>query len=86
MYTNESIKFCRVDVAIFDKIAQKYSISTDPMSKQIPTLMMLENGKEMDRFPPLPKPGKAQIVPVYNEKNIVKYLEIDHKFYTTSAK
>ncbi len=85
MYTNQSIQFCRVDVEFLGKLAKKYSINTDSTSRQLPTLLVIENGKETGRFPPVPKAGKP-IGPIsYNERNVVRYLEIDSKFYMTSA-
>jgi len=86
-YTNDSIHFYKVDVENLYKIAKKYQVDTDPSGKQIPTLLMLENGKEVGRFPPIPKNGeKIEGKYKYNEQNIARYLELDSKFYMTSSK
>ena len=84
-YTNQSIRFYKVDATALEKLAKKYNISTEPTGKQLPTLLMLENGKETGRFPPVPKPGMTGPVG-YNERRIVRYLELENKFYMTSAK
>ena len=83
LYTNQSIQFCRVDVSLVPKLAKKYGISTEATEKQLPTLMMIENGKETGRFPP--KPGKSKVPVSYVERHIVRYLEIESKFYQTNA-
>ena len=85
-YTNDSMKFYGVDVSLLEKVAKKYNVDTDPTSRQLPTLLMIENGKETARYPPLPNSKTKTISADYNERKIVKYLEIDSKFYSTSAK
>eukprot|EP00826_Nyctotherus_ovalis_P014324 TRINITY_DN13987_c0_g4_i1.p2 TRINITY_DN13987_c0_g4~~TRINITY_DN13987_c0_g4_i1.p2 ORF type:complete len:152 (+),score=43.59 TRINITY_DN13987_c0_g4_i1:400-855(+) len=85
-YTNEAVKFYCVDAGVFEKIASKYKVDTNPAARQLPTLLMLENGKETGRYPPLATSNAKSIIANYSERSIVKYLELDAKFYSTSAK
>lgn len=85
-YTNEAVKFYSVDAGVFEKIASKYKVDTNPAAQQLPTLLMLENGKETGRYPPLAGSKGKPITADYSERSIVRYLELDAKFYSTSAK
>ena len=40
------------------KIAEKFNINTSSISRQLPTLIMFEDGKEVIRFPPLDEDTK----------------------------
>lgn len=86
-YTNESIQFYKADVTYMDKITKKYNVVTEPTAYQLPTVLMIENGKETAKYPPALKSGIKAAGPAdYSERKIVKYLELDSKFYATSAK
>jgi hypothetical protein len=85
-YSNDFIKFYRVNVSVAEKLAKKHSISTEAMSKQIPSLLIFEGGKETARFPPINSQSKNVVKVKYDERHIVHFLDIDRKFFLTSAK
>ena len=45
-YGLDNLKFAKVDLARSQKIVDKYKINTSAISKQLPTLILFENGKE----------------------------------------
>jgi hypothetical protein len=55
-------------------------------SNQLPSLILLEDGIEQGRFPPVdPKTGKTGRVVAYKQKEIVKYFDLDNRFLATRA-
>jgi hypothetical protein len=54
------------------------------MSNQIPTLILLEDGLEYLRFPPVdPQTGKTANVVSYKPKELIKYFDLDNRFLAT---
>ena len=73
-YTNEFIHFYRVDVSLMESIAKKYKIDASASGQQLPTVLMIENGKETSKYPPeVPSGSRAAGKADYNiiEKNII---------------
>lgn len=50
-YGHEFLRFGKIDVGKYDKFAKEYCISTSPMSKQLPTIMVFEGGMMKKRRP-----------------------------------
>lgn len=50
-YGLDNLKFAKVDLARSAKIVEKYKINTAAVSKQLPTLVLFQNGKETDIRP-----------------------------------
>ena len=57
-YTTDSLKFLSVNVDRNQEIANKYRINTTGFSKQLPTVLILEDGEQVCRFPPVDTKGK----------------------------
>ena len=53
------MKFAKIDVARYPEMAEEYGISTSPMARQMPTLILFQKGKEKTRLPPFNKEGKV---------------------------
>jgi len=60
-YNCDALHFAEVNIGKDDlkELAQKYYISTSGVSRQLPTLILFENGEEVLRFPPLDEKGKV---------------------------
>ena len=51
---------------------------------QLPGLVLLENGKEYRRFPPIdPDTGKQARVVAYKEKELINYFNLDDRCMAT---
>merc|ERR1712039_1165471 len=50
-YGGKYLKFGKIDVGKHAGIANKYNISIKPTTKQLPTLLLIRNGKEIARMP-----------------------------------
>ncbi|EFN88049.1 Thioredoxin domain-containing protein 14-like protein [Harpegnathos saltator] len=57
-YALENLKFGKVDVGRYPDAATKYRISDSSTSKQLPTLILFKDGKEVERRPYADHKGK----------------------------
>lgn len=78
------MKFGEINVAELDNIARNYKVSTSGVAGHLPTLILFEDGVEYLRFPLLDlKTGKSAYVNEYNEKELIKYFDLDKRFLAT---
>ncbi|KAJ4445446.1 hypothetical protein ANN_07251 [Periplaneta americana] len=57
-YTLENLKFGKIDVGRYPDAAQKYNVSDSSMSRQLPSLILFKEGKEVTRRPTADHKGK----------------------------
>lgn len=67
-------------------ISSKYSINTSGLSRQLPTVILFEDGVEVARFPPIdPKTKKVGKVLKYESKTLAKYFDLEQRFLETKS-
>lgn len=59
-YNTDLLKFGKIDIGRFPDIGTKYHISDSSFSKQLPTVILFQQGKETDRQPRVDPKGKLQ--------------------------
>ncbi|KAM8713767.1 hypothetical protein ACLKA7_014005 [Drosophila subpalustris] len=59
-YNTELLKFGKIDIGRFPDVAAKYRISDSSFSRQLPTVILFQQGKEVDRRPCVDAKGKLQ--------------------------
>lgn len=59
-YHLENLRFGKVDIGRFPNIGKKYYVSDSSMSRQLPTVVLFRNGKEVDRRPCFDAKNKLQ--------------------------
>lgn len=57
-------------------MAKRYKINTSGFSKQLPSLIMVTNGEEEVRFPPVDENNKVSKVQRYDYKALLRYFDI----------
>uniref|UniRef100_A0A0K8TMV0 Putative thioredoxin-like protein n=1 Tax=Tabanus bromius TaxID=304241 RepID=A0A0K8TMV0_TABBR len=57
-YYLDNLKFGKIDVGRFPEAAKKYHVSDSSFSRQLPTIILFQNGKEVDRRPMVDSKGK----------------------------
>lgn len=57
-YYLENLKFGKIDVGRFQETAKKYYINDGSLSRQLPTVILFKQGKEVDRRPAYDSKGK----------------------------
>ncbi|KAL3856177.1 hypothetical protein ACJMK2_010960 [Sinanodonta woodiana] len=50
-YQLDNLKFGKLDVSKFSKVGEKFNVNAGSLSKQLPTLILFQNGKEKERRP-----------------------------------
>lgn len=82
-YTTNKLKFAKINVdkAVF--LAQKCNVDGNSYSKQLPSLILYGEGKELKRYPPVGKNGELPTSFNYKVKMIVKYMGIDRIYVST---
>jgi hypothetical protein len=50
-FTTDNLKFIEVDILKFDSLARLYRIPTTGFEKNLPALILFEDGKPILRFP-----------------------------------
>merc|ERR1712241_1197466 len=86
-YSLPNLKFGKVDVGRYPEQAEQYHINTSALSRQLPTMIMFQEGKELGRVPAIHN-GKVQkfffneeaIVTAFDLNNVYKKCKEDKKF------
>ncbi|XP_049840612.1 thioredoxin-related transmembrane protein 2 homolog [Schistocerca gregaria] len=58
-YGLENLKFGKIDVGRYPDAAKKYNVNDSSMSRQLPTLILFKDGKEVTRRPGFDNKGKV---------------------------
>jgi thiol-disulfide isomerase/thioredoxin len=75
-----NLKFAKFDCNLFPDIAQKYSIGTSSLSKQLPTLILFEKGIETKRRPFIDSKGNVFKF-LMSYENVVKEFDLNKIYY-----
>lgn len=80
-YTTERLRFATVNLDKVKDISVKFSINTSGFSRQLPTVIMFEDGEEVLRFPPIDsKTKKVSKVLKYESKILGKYFDMEQRY------
>ncbi|TSK22560.1 Thioredoxin-related transmembrane protein 2-B [Bagarius yarrelli] len=83
-YNCPGLKFGKVDVGRYSDVSKKYKVSTSPLSKQLPSLVLFQGGKEVMRRPQVDKKGRA-VSWSFTEENIIREFNLN-ELYQKSKK
>ncbi|XP_013776832.1 thioredoxin-related transmembrane protein 2 homolog [Limulus polyphemus] len=78
-YTLENFKFGKIDVGRYPDVAEKFRISMSSFTKQLPTVILFKNGKEVNRRPVFDSYGKP-IKFFFNEENILSVFDLNNVY------
>eukprot|EP00898_Chlorokybus_atmophyticus_P006959 jgi/Chlat1/7264/Chrsp58S06874 len=79
MYSTETLKFGKLDVMHFPQLANEYDIDTAAPTKQLPTFILFEKGKEVARYPPLAIKNSMSRV-TYSQHHCIRAFELDRRY------
>ncbi|XP_062851406.1 thioredoxin-related transmembrane protein 2-B isoform X2 [Trichomycterus rosablanca] len=83
-YNCAGLKFGKVDVGRYSEVSKRYKVSTSPLSKQLPTLVLFQGGEEVMRRPQVDKKGRA-VSWSFTEENIIREFNLN-ELYQKSKK
>lgn len=66
----DNLKFGKVDIGRYPDAGQKYHVSDSSLSKQLPTIIVFQDGKEVNRRPTVDSKGKL-IKFTFTEDNVL---------------
>ena len=72
-----------MNIEVCPEIAEQCVIDTSGFSRQLPSLILFEKGRETRRFPPISDDGKIAQVLRFDYKTIVSYLGVAERYYKT---
>nr|XP_033776261.1 thioredoxin-related transmembrane protein 2 isoform X1 [Geotrypetes seraphini] len=78
-YNCAGLKFGKVDVGRYQEVSTKYKVSTSPLTKQLPTLILFQGGKEVLRRPQIDKKGRA-VSWGFSEENVIREFNLNELF------
>ncbi|XP_030041997.1 thioredoxin-related transmembrane protein 2 [Microcaecilia unicolor] len=78
-YNCSGLKFGKVDVGRYQEVSTKYTVSTSPLTKQLPTLILFQGGKEVLRRPQIDKKGRA-VSWSFSEENVIREFNLNELF------
>lgn len=83
-YNCAGLKFGKVDIGRYGEVSKTYKVSTSPLSKQLPSLVLFQGGKEVMRRPQVDKKGRA-VSWSFTEENIIREFNLN-ELYQKSKK
>ncbi|XP_034463368.1 thioredoxin-related transmembrane protein 2-B [Hippoglossus hippoglossus] len=83
-YNCTGLKFGKVDIGRYGEVSKKYKVSASPLSKQLPSLILFQGGKEVMRRPQVDKKGRA-VSWSFTEENIIREFNLN-ELYQKSKK
>lgn len=78
-YGCAGLKFGKADVGRYAEISEEYKVNTSPLSKQLPTLILFQGGKEMVRRPQIDKKGRA-VAWTFSEENVIREFSLNEVY------
>lgn len=72
-----------MNLADHPEIAKDLDINTSAVSKQLPTLIMFEDGHEIGRFPSINEEGKVGKVLKYDSRLLARYFDLENRYFET---
>ncbi|XP_074642501.1 thioredoxin-related transmembrane protein 2 homolog isoform X1 [Tubulanus polymorphus] len=74
-YHLDNLRFGKVDVSRYPQVAEKFNIDHSSWSKQLPTMIVFQNGKEKIRRPVCE--GKKAFKFALNEENVIREMQLN---------
>merc|ERR1712226_1038796 len=76
-YTLDNLRFGKVDVTRFPDLAKQYYISTSSWTKQLPSVILFQAGKESRRRPACDQSGKVAQKFIFSRENVLNAFELN---------
>ncbi|XP_061756072.1 thioredoxin-related transmembrane protein 2-A isoform X1 [Nerophis ophidion] len=78
-YNCAGLRFGKVDIGRYGEVSQRYKVSTSPLSKQLPSLVLFQGGQEVMRRPAVDSKGRA-VSWTFSEENIIREFDLNECF------
>ncbi|XP_076015597.1 thioredoxin-related transmembrane protein 2-A [Genypterus blacodes] len=78
-YNCAGLRFGKVDVGRYGEVSERYRVSTSPLAKQLPTLIIFQAGREIMRRPMVDSKARA-VSWTFNEENVIREFNLNELF------
>ncbi|XP_028314508.1 thioredoxin-related transmembrane protein 2-A [Gouania willdenowi] len=78
-YNCAGLRFGKVDIGRYGEVSKQYRVSTSPLAKQLPSVILFQGGKELMRRPMVDNKGRA-VSWTFNEENIIREFNLNELF------
>ncbi|XP_068111647.1 thioredoxin-related transmembrane protein 2 [Hyperolius riggenbachi] len=78
-YNCAGLKFGKVDIGRYPDVSTRYNVSTSPLTKQLPTLILFQGGKEVMRRPQVDKKGRA-VSWTFTQENVIREFNLNELY------
>nr|KAF6439306.1 thioredoxin related transmembrane protein 2 [Molossus molossus] len=78
-YNCTGLNFGKVDIGRYTDVSTRYKVSTSPLTKQLPTLILFQGGKEVMRRPQIDKKGRA-VSWTFSEENVIREFSLNELY------
>ncbi|NXU81771.1 TMX2 protein, partial [Oreotrochilus melanogaster] len=78
-YNCVGLHFGKVDVGRYTDVSTRYKVSTSPLTKQLPTLILFQGGTETMRRPQIDKKGRA-VSWTFSEENVIREFNLNELY------
>ncbi|NXE84659.1 TMX2 protein, partial [Cochlearius cochlearius] len=78
-YNCSGLHFGKVDVGRYTDVSTRYKVSTSPLTKQLPTLILFQGGTETMRRPQIDKKGRA-VSWTFSEENVIREFSLNELY------
>ncbi|TKC46120.1 thioredoxin-related transmembrane protein 2 isoform X1 [Monodon monoceros] len=78
-YNCTGLNFGKVDVGRYTDVSTRYQVSMSPLTKQLPTLILFQGGKEVMRRPQIDKKGRA-VSWTFSEENVIREFNLNELY------
>ena len=75
-----NLKFSKFDCNLYPDVARKFNVSTSPLSKQLPTVVMYQKGVETKRRPFVDSKNSVYKF-IFSYENVVKEFDLNKIYY-----
>lgn len=83
-YHSTFLRFGKADVGRYSEMSERYQVKPSPLSKQLPSVIVYQGGREVMRRPVVDKKGRA-VSWTFNEDNIIREFNLN-ELYQKSKK
>jgi len=77
-YSLPNLRFGKIDVGRYAEVAKEYHINTSSLSRQLPTIILFQEGKELGRVPAIEN-GRVQKF-IFKEENIAAAFDLNNLY------
>ncbi|KAK5897029.1 thioredoxin-related transmembrane protein 2-A [Pseudochaenichthys georgianus] len=78
-YNCPGLRFGKVDIGRYGEVAERYRVSTSPLARQLPSLMLFQEGQELMRRPMVDNKARA-VSWTFSEENIIREFNLNELF------